>query len=77
MEVWVWLPTKKKNPVQSKNRARPMAAWLKIVAAMFYPVSCLKNEACMYALKETQITKSMYGFEIELKIFLFLFEKVQ
>ena len=33
VEVWVWLPTKKKrrkiNPVQSKNRARPMAARLK------------------------------------------------
>ena len=33
VEVWVWLPTKKKrrkkiNPVQSKNRARPMAARL-------------------------------------------------
>ena len=28
-EVWVWSPTKKrKNPVQSKNRARPMAARL-------------------------------------------------
>ena len=31
VEVWVWSPTKKrkKNPVQSKNRARPMAARLK------------------------------------------------
>ena len=30
-EVWVWSPTKQRkiNPVQSKNRARPMAARLK------------------------------------------------
>ena len=76
VEVWVWLPTKKKrrkiNPVQSKNRARPMAARL-IIIKIINPVQS-KNRARPMAARlkkksrAKQEPRSAHGRAVKKKI---------